>query len=55
MPSPIFFRLTRAEHVPQFVEDEGSVVFFKNAYGIAAVRPVFDDSTASDSGIEVDK
>lgn len=39
----------------QFVEDEGSVVFYKNAYGLAAVRPVFPDSSASDSGIEVDK
>jgi omega-6 fatty acid desaturase (delta-12 desaturase) len=37
----------------QFVEDEGSVVFFKNAYGLAATRPFFTDS--SDSGIEVEK
>ena len=37
----------------QFVEDEGTVVFFKNAFGLAAVRPVFPDST--DSGVEVDK
>jgi len=39
----------------KFVEDEGSVVFYKNAYGLAAVRPVFPDNNASDSGIEVDK
>jgi len=39
----------------RFVEDEGSVVFYKNARGLAAVRPVFPDSCASDSGIEVDK
>jgi omega-6 fatty acid desaturase (delta-12 desaturase) len=37
----------------QFVEDEGSVVFFKNAYGLAAARPSFPEST--DSGVEVDK
>jgi len=39
----------------KFVEDEGDVVFFKNAYGLAKLRPVFADSTASDSGVEVDK
>ncbi|KAF7314197.1 Oleoyl phosphatidylcholine desaturase [Mycena kentingensis (nom. inval.)] len=39
----------------KFVEDEGDVVFYKNAYGIAQMRPVFNDVTASDSGIEVDK
>lgn len=38
----------------KFVEDEGDVVFFKNAYGIAKMKPVFVD-TASDSGVEVDK
>jgi len=37
----------------KFVEDEGSVVFYKNAYGLAAVKPVFPETT--DSGIEVDK
>jgi omega-6 fatty acid desaturase (delta-12 desaturase) len=35
----------------KFVEDEGGVVFYKNAYGLAPARPVFAD--ASDSGIEV--
>jgi len=40
----------------RFVEDEGDVVFYKNAYGVAAARPVFPDGSASDSGIElVDK
>lgn len=39
----------------KFVEDEGDVVFFKNAYGVAKMRPVFPDTTASDSGIEIDK
>ncbi|KAK7048294.1 oleoyl phosphatidylcholine desaturase [Favolaschia claudopus] len=39
----------------KFVEDEGDVVFYKNAYGLAKMRPVFNDATASDSGIEVDK
>ncbi|KAF7346215.1 Oleoyl phosphatidylcholine desaturase [Mycena sanguinolenta] len=39
----------------KFVEDEGDVVFYKNAYGLAKMRPVFNDVNASDSGIEVDK
>ncbi|KAJ7459788.1 oleoyl phosphatidylcholine desaturase [Mycena latifolia] len=39
----------------KFVEDEGDVVFYKNAYGLAKMRPVFNDNSASDSGIEVDK
>lgn len=39
----------------KFVEDEGSVVFYKNAYGLAAARPVIPENSASDSGIEVDK
>lgn len=39
----------------KFVEDEGDVVFYKNARGFAKMRPVFNDATASDSGIEVDK
>ncbi|KAF7365289.1 Delta12-fatty acid desaturase [Mycena venus] len=39
----------------KFVEDEGDVVFYKNAYGLAKMRPVFNDATASDSGVEVDK
>jgi len=38
----------------KFVEDEGNVVFYKNAYGLAATRPLYTDP-ASDSGIEVDK
>jgi len=37
----------------QFVEDEGDVVFFKNAQGLAQMRPVFSDPTANDSGIEM--
>jgi omega-6 fatty acid desaturase (delta-12 desaturase) len=38
----------------KFVEDEGTVVFYKNAEGIARVRPVTADN-ASDSGVEIDK
>lgn len=38
---------------PQFVEDEGSVVFYKNAHGLAQVRPALSEGTASDSGIEI--
>ncbi|OSD07329.1 hypothetical protein PYCCODRAFT_1430581 [Trametes coccinea BRFM310] len=37
----------------KFVEDEGDILFYKNAYGLAATRPVFADNTASDSGIEI--
>ncbi|KAF8917067.1 fatty acid desaturase [Mucidula mucida] len=37
----------------KFVEDEGDVVFFKNAYGLAQMRPVLPDTSASDSGIEI--
>ncbi|KAJ7878816.1 delta-12 fatty acid desaturase protein [Mycena olivaceomarginata] len=37
----------------KFVEDEGDVVFYKNAWGLAKMRPVFNDAGASDSGIEI--
>ncbi|KAK2465236.1 hypothetical protein APHAL10511_002590 [Amanita phalloides] len=39
----------------KFVEDEGDVVFFKNAHGLAKMRPAFADNAVSDSGIELDK
>lgn len=39
----------------KFVEDEGDVVFFKNAHGLAKMRAIFPDSSVSDSGIEVEK
>jgi len=39
----------------KFVEDEGSVVFYKNAYGLATSRPVFSDRAASDSRPDVDE
>jgi len=39
----------------KFVEDEGSVVFYKNAYGLAKMRPAFNENCASDSGIEIEK
>lgn len=45
---------TLANATIQFVEDEGGVIFYKNAYGEAAARPVFIDSTADDSGVEVE-
>ena len=39
----------------KFVEDEGDVVFFKNAYGLAKMKPAMPESgAASDSGVEVD-
>ena len=37
----------------KFVEDEGDIVFYKNARGLAATRPAFADNNASDSGIEI--
>ncbi|KAJ7274973.1 delta-12 fatty acid desaturase protein [Mycena rebaudengoi] len=41
----------------RFVEDEGSVVFYKNARGLAAAKPVFRNalSDVEDSGVEIDK
>lgn len=39
----------------KFVEDEGDVVFYKNAYGLAQMRPVMPESEVGDSGVEVDK
>jgi len=37
----------------QFVEDEGDILFYKNAHGLAAARPLATDVNASDSGIDV--
>ena len=37
----------------QFVEDEGDIVFYKNAHGLAAARPLVIDANASDSGVDV--
>ena len=37
---------------PRFEEED--IVFFKNAYAFAQMRPQLPDSSASDSGIEVD-
>ncbi|KAI0304510.1 fatty acid desaturase-domain-containing protein [Multifurca ochricompacta] len=39
----------------RFVEDEGNVLFYKNAKGLAASRPVIAGDSASDSGIELEK
>ncbi|KAH8825092.1 fatty acid desaturase-domain-containing protein [Flagelloscypha sp. PMI_526] len=36
----------------KFVEDDGPVVFYKNARGLAAARPVYMEEDASDSGFE---
>lgn len=38
----------------RFVEDEGDILFYKNAYGLAVSRAAFPDHGASDSGVEVD-
>lgn len=37
----------------RFVEDQGDVVFYKNAKGLAAARGVFSDGAVSDSGVEL--
>ncbi|CCM04940.1 uncharacterized protein FIBRA_07137 [Fibroporia radiculosa] len=39
----------------RFVEDEGDIIFYKNASGLAHTRPVFTENSVSDSGIEFDK
>ncbi|KAH8824927.1 delta-12 fatty acid desaturase protein [Flagelloscypha sp. PMI_526] len=39
----------------RFIEDTGDVVFSKNAQGLAAMRPVFNEYHASDSGIDVNE
>ncbi|KAI0259825.1 fatty acid desaturase-domain-containing protein [Gloeopeniophorella convolvens] len=39
----------------KFVEDEGNILFYKNARGLAASRPILPADAASDSGIELDK
>lgn len=39
----------------KFVEDEGNIVFYKNAFGLAASRPLITGDAASDSGIELEK
>jgi len=37
----------------KFVEDEGDIVFYKNAHGLAVARPLVIDTNASDSGVDV--
>jgi len=39
----------------RFVEDDGNVVFFKNAKGLAASRPLIPGDAAPDSSIELEK
>ena len=39
----------------RFVEDDGNVVFFKNAKGLAAARPLIPGDAARDSSIELEK
>ena len=39
----------------KFVEDDGNIVFYKNANGLAATRPIIPGDVASDSGIELEK
>ena len=39
----------------KFVEDEGNIVFYKNAQGLATSRPLIPGDVASDSGIELEK
>ncbi|KAF8132637.1 hypothetical protein K438DRAFT_1998502 [Mycena galopus ATCC 62051] len=38
----------------KFMEDEGNIVFYKNARGLAKMRPIFNsDASATVSGIEI--
>jgi omega-6 fatty acid desaturase (delta-12 desaturase) len=39
----------------KFVEDEGNILFYKNAKGLAASRPIISGDVASDSGVELEK
>lgn len=39
----------------KFVEDEGNILFYKNAQGLAAARPIIPGDAASDSGVELEK
>jgi omega-6 fatty acid desaturase / acyl-lipid omega-6 desaturase (Delta-12 desaturase) len=39
----------------RFVEDEGNIVFYKNAMGLASSRPIIPGDAASDSGIELEE
>ena len=38
----------------RFVEDEGDILFFKNAHGLSVARPVLPENNVSDSGVELD-
>ncbi|KLO14847.1 delta-12 fatty acid desaturase [Schizopora paradoxa] len=38
----------------KFVEDDGNILFFKNAQGLAVTRPIMPDGAISDSGVEID-
>src|SRR5258706_9124109 len=40
--------------LPQFVEDEGDVVFYKDAYGRAACKVIYPEGLVSDSGVDLD-
>ena len=39
----------------KFVEDEGNILFYKDANGLAASRPIIFGDTAGDPGIELEK
>ena len=45
----------RVFHECKFVENEGNILFYKNAKGLAASRPIIPGDVASDSGIELEK
>jgi omega-6 fatty acid desaturase (delta-12 desaturase) len=45
--------VARVMRACRFVEDDGDVVFYKNAFGLAASRAAGQD--VADSGVEVDK
>jgi len=39
----------------KFVEDEGNILFYKNAKGLAASRPIIPGDPASNFAIELEK
>jgi omega-6 fatty acid desaturase (delta-12 desaturase) len=45
--------VVRVYRACQFVEDEGDILFYKNADGLAAAKPAVNEVT--DSGVEVDR
>ena len=52
--SYVFFSISCALLINQFVEDNQGVVFFKNARGVAQKYAVEEGGNISDSGVELE-